>query len=361
MRRLLTWWILMTKRLLRRPMYIVILFAAPILAFTLTLAARLDSGIVTAALCLTDEGDEAALAVRASLTENGGVVRIIPVESEAEAKSAVLTGKADAAWIIGSLGEALEEYARYGSAEDAVLVYEREDTVLLRLAREKLYAALFPQLSYEVYAKLMADTFGETAEDTLREYYDSDVVSEALIAFETVDGGESEGSYLVSPVRGLLAVTVMLGALASALGFYGEEELYVWLGPRARRVLPTTLHFTAALPVALAAMVSLRLAGLMGDFGEEACALLLLCTASASAAELLRLVCRREAVFAAAMPIVLIMSLALSPIFAEISAPTVVRALLPVYWYIAAPTGTLAVYAFSCTAAALCADCAARR
>ncbi len=323
----MTFCVLMLKRLLRKPGWAAVLLLMLLLPPALSLIARTDSGLVTVAVAFEDREIE--------LPESA-VLRYIPCESADGALALVRGGRADAAWVFGDMAEELAFYAQHGWSEGAVTVYEREENVFLRLSREALYGAVFPELSRELYRAVMAEEFGETEESVLRQYYDSAVVETKLVEFERLGGATPEGeNYLTAPLRGLLAAVVLIGALASAVYACRDEreDIFLWLPPLRRRLRPLLSHFLAALPLGMAALLSLLLAGLTMGFCRELGLMLGYCAACALFAELLRLLCRREETLGAAIPLVVIATLALCPIFVDLNILRPLRWALPTYWY----------------------------
>ena len=336
MKRALCWLGLLIKRLWKRPGYLLIVLAVPLLTLALSLVSAGDRGLVNVTLCRTEESDAAAEALCERLVSRPGVLRITLSENEQAALRSLRAGETDAVWIIGALGEDLSDFARRGWAEGPIRIVEREDTVLLVLARETLYASLFTTLSYELYASLMEERWGETDAQTLRDYYDSGVDFSSLLRLETLSGAAPVENHLVAPLRGLLSLLVLLGALSSGLYAIADarRETFLWLREPLRSLVPPLSHFLAALPVGLAALLALSIAGVSRGFGTELGTMLVYCVLCAVFTELLRRALRREEGFAAAIPAVLLLSLALTPVFAEIRVLQPVKWLLPGWWYL---------------------------
>lgn len=147
LRRLLLWYCLLSKRLLRRPAYLAVLVLVPLFCVAILLFSHQESGVITVALHCQDPSDPAAGQAQQRLLEKKSIIRYIPCDTEAEARDAVVHGRADAAWIFhADTSEQLERFARNASAV-AVTVVEREDTVFLMVAREKLFGVFWKLLS----------------------------------------------------------------------------------------------------------------------------------------------------------------------------------------------------------------------
>ena len=346
MKRATLWYWLLTKRLLRRPAFWAMLLCIPLLAGALALAARQERGVVSIALvCPAETGAARRSADR--LLHSDSLVRCTEYADEAAARSAVERGEADAAWIFRDSADGeLERFAAGRGTKGAVLVMEREETVFLRLAREQLAAALYPEASRALFRNYLTEFLGAdvNASDALIEdYYTTDEADAPIIVFSRLDGSEAEAAdYLTAPLRGLLALLLSVTALASAMGFCADERRETFLRLRAplRRALPLLVHCTALLPVGLASLLALRIAGLLGPLPRELGLLLLYCLALAAGSELLRRLVRGPAALGALIPVLTALELALCPIFFDLSAAEPLRRVLPPCDYlIAAQTG----------------------
>ena len=340
MRRLIRWWVLLTKRLLRRGGYVAVLLAVPVLALLLTLGLREESGLVTVALWRENPEDAVSAAAVQRLLENPGTLSCYEAASKEAALAAVESGEADAAWIFRPDADAvIADFDALGPP--AVTVVERRDNVLLMLARERLNAALYPELSFSVFSRFLRDIDPATefTPALLLRYYRVRAVDTPLVSISYADGGESQAAgYLSSPLRGMLALLMLLAGLASALYAYREreQECFVWLSPWKRRALPLLCHLTALLPVALAVLLALAAARLWGGADREVCAMALYVPACACFCELLRRLCRRESVLAPLVPVLLLVSLLVCPVFLELPRLRPLQLLLPTFYYLKA-------------------------
>ena len=340
LRRIFLWYLLMTKRLLRRPSFWCLLLCVPLLSGAMALAAGQDSSIVRVALyCPAADGPSRRSADR--LLNADSLVRCTEYDTEAAARDAVQRADADAAWIFRDNAEdELLRFAGRRGTRGVVLVVEREDTVFLRLAREQLAAAIYPEASRALFRSYLIETLGvpEDTPDALFEHYYSSTYDDGpIIVFSHLDGSTAVrgGEYLVAPVRGLLALLLVLTGLGSAMGYFADErrETFLRLRTPARRLLPLLIHLAALVPVGLAALAALRAAGLLGAWPRELGLMLLYCLTAAAFCELLRKLCRSEARLGALIPVCMAVMLALCPVFFDLKRMEVLRRLLPPYYY----------------------------
>jgi len=360
LRRFFLWYWLMTKRLLKKPSYLALLLAVPVLTVALTLAAREDTGLITIALA-GGGGDPVAQSAMEQLLSTRGMLRIVRFDSPEEAIESVKTAQADAAWIFRDDTE--EEVGRMISSSGsrgAVLVVEREETVFLRLAREELASVLYPSASRMLFRQHLASlSEGELPDDSVLEPYYRTLSEDQQVLVFTYDNGqvqEPPGDFLTNPLRGLLSLLVVLAALASCMFYYAEEEAESFLRLRglSGRLHPLLCHVCASVPVALAGLIAMAVSGMLHGLWTEIALSALLCLASAGFCETLRRVCRKQERLGALLPILMMVMLVLSPIFLHFKQFAILRSLLPpVYYLNGAYRGALQARFLLYTAAAL--------
>ena len=342
LRRFFLWYALLSKRLLKRPAYLAVLLLIPLFAAAISLFSRQDSGVVTVALCLEDPADPAARAAADRLLDGESILRCLQYEDADAAREAVRSGLADAAWIFSpDFQSGLTAYVRYGSGR-LITVVEREENVFLMLAREKLYAALYPELSFDLFRNYLVRELGAEGltEEQLRTAYASGFSADELIRFTYVDGTEiqQDGRYLAAPLRGILALLLLLCGLSSGMYCYREEreESFVWLPERRRRLLPVLCHLTAMAPAALAVLAALYLGGLWLGLGREVLMMLLYLPGCALFCEILRCLSPREEHYGALIPILAVAVLVLCPVFVSLPFRLPFQDVLPTAWYLKA-------------------------
>ena len=344
--RFFRWWALLTKRLLRRPGYLAVLLLVPLFALSLSFFTREDSGAVTVALVLADPDDPVAAAAAERLQAGESVLRCRIVQSEEEARELVREGRVDAAWLLDQdLAAKLRDYVRYGRG-GCITVVEREENVFLRVSREKLFGSVYPELSFTLFQSFAENELGleDLTEAELRDYYNSDFTAQELLRFTYLDGTEAEtsGSYLTAPLRGILALLLLLGAMASGLYCYGDEraESFVWLAGWKRALLPLLSHLIAMLPAALAVLGALALSDSWLGLGRETLLLLCYLPCCAVFCEILRLLCPREEQFGALIPILTLAIRVFCPVLLSLRWGLPVRTLLPAGHYLSAALGS---------------------
>ncbi|MBQ3920845.1 MAG: hypothetical protein II689_01280, partial [Firmicutes bacterium] len=280
-------------------------------AFVMSWIARQDSGIVTAGI-VCDKGDPASIRVAERLLRSESQMRFILFDSEEEARESLSEGRIDAVWVFPDMKSAAESFAEDGVPDEPVRVIEREDDPLLSLAREKLFAAIFPEISRAEFDGVMEERFGLTGETELGEYYDSTLITAGLIRFETVRGEENSQGYLISPLRGIVYVLILVAAFSSAIYGIGEvrRETFVWAGASAR-FIPLLSNFLASLGVGLAGIAAFYACDISNGIFIELGAVLALSGLFSAFCEVLRIILKSEERLSAAMAVLVTLGLVL--------------------------------------------------
>ena len=332
------------KRLLRRPGFWVLLALITALSFAYSASAREDAGIVTVALAREDANDALADATMQALPESSRLIRYILCHSPAEAIDKVRYGKADCAWVFhAGMAENVTKFIRTRSARDAfVTVYQREDMALLTLARERLNASLYEAIAKELYlAKLAAESEALAAltEQERLSFWENARIPGELFAYRQV-GAAPEQNHLLSPVRGLLAAIVLLGALGSGMYHRRDAENGTFgCLPYRLAWLPELLSgLWACLALSISCVAALAISGISQGLGQEllcAGALALGCVSFSMA--LNRFVPGLNAM-AALLPLILCAALVTSPVFFDVDSLAPIGCLMPLSHYLWAMT-----------------------
>ncbi len=338
---MLTRFILLQKRLLKKGGFLLMLFLAPLLAAGVGRLSAESAGIATIALYLP-EGDTAAAEISERLLDGEGVMRYLPCGDGEEACLAVENGEADAAWIFSEdLTEEIGELAAKRRVRPVVTVVQRQDSVPLILGREILSSAIYPSFSYAVYEGYVRDELGleEMTEEELRRGYESVAVEGSLFQMVYPDKmpGETEDfTYVQAPLRGILAIWLTFVGLAASLYFMQDEARGVYGRVSVSRRLSVSYIAGAAflLDGALVLLLSCKLAGVFTDWKREAasCAVFAACVLAFS--NLLRMLCRTPRRLGMLFLPLLAAMLVLCPVFLNIQQGRAGKLLLPPWYYL---------------------------
>lgn len=357
---------LLNKRLFKTYSFLVILCLVPILVAGVRLGVREDSGIAKILLYLPNPEDELAFQIASALMEDNGVLYYELCDSEEEARKAVESFRADALWIFPEdMKRTLAETAvsGIGMNEGTVAVVQREDDVRMLFTRQILCAQLYPAFSYEMYVDFVRNEceMPDVTDGELLGAYNSTLVEGSLFRMEYLDGmpSEEDSSYLLAPVRGILAIWLVLCGFAGAMYYMQDEQRGIFFGLPARRRLFWAFGVQAVLlcdgvAVMLAA---LKIAGVFTTWKREIPAALLFCSSVMVFCNLLRLLCRRQERLGSCIPLSLTGMLILCPVFLDIDGLRPVQYLLPPYYYLKSIHTTFYLWGMVCYTIILASVC----
>lgn len=372
----LTWYLLLTKRLLKKPSFWAVLLLVPLMVFGMGIASREDAHILRMGIYVEPSGDTLGEEIAEELLDSGNAVDYSLFDSEEELRRAVSLAEVDAGYLIPA--DMTDMMKAYLSGEEDELPYNGhlitviagEDTVWLQLAREQFFAACYPYLS-ELTAEqftLNQEEFSGMDEEYVREriseLYSEERVEESIFSFsytgEELQETGQDDSYLMAPVRGLLAVFVFFTALTMGMYLlkdrkdgmfqwvrFGRKSLYYWL-----EIL------TGTALGGIAAYLGLWLSGTFTQWQKELPRMILLVFAAAGFSAVLSRIVRSMAVYGALLPLLVLLSAVLCPVFVSFSGMEAVKWILPPYFYLNGLhsmriTLYLALYALAANAAAL--------
>ena len=355
MKRWLKWLCMLSKRLYKRAAFLTILALIPLAVLALEVAARADSGFLHVVLTETDPNDPISSQLVERFMEEPSLVMFTYVDSPREALAMVERGEADAVWVFPADMEqkmtrfVTSHYTRGG----VVTVVERKQTVISRVAREKLNFALqhySAPICYLNYARNNVPQLDGFTDQELMTYFNDVEFNEELFQFRTPDGGstvQTDTNYLLAPVRGLLGVLMVLCGLAAALFYLQDEERGTFaLVPLQRRgVVAFACLFIAVLHVSAVVLPALWFGGAATFLLKELLILLLYAVCCAAFCLLMLRLCRSIRVLAAVLPVLVTGMMVMCPIFFDIYVvPWLKFALPPTYFVYAAHNDAYLLY-----------------
>lgn len=339
---------ILSKRLLKKPAFIIILLLVPLLvAATAIISKEGDSGIMTIALAMEDEEDPIASEIVEKLTEEKSLIRFELCKTPESAERRVKSGKADAAWIFrDNIEERIKEFVNLSHTINAsVTVVQREiENVSLRLSHEKLNEALYPYIAKALYRQTLNGSsidLSELSPEELDEFYDKMEVEGADL-FEFVYANtalsdkseEEDSSFIISPIKGLLAIMILLAGVAVSMFYMNDEARGAFdrLPKGTGFSFSLIYHMAAVFMVGVVAYITMAATG-MADEWYELPILLIYCICTTGFCMCLRLLIRDMRLFGTIAPLLIVVTAVLCPIF--ISAPKVhiVQIFLPTFHY----------------------------
>lgn len=343
--RIAMWFFMLTKRLYKKLTFLAILLLIPALVLGYGAAAKGDSGMIT--VVLAQKGDDAmAGAVLESLDGSSQLIRFQLCDDPDMAEELVRGGKVDMAWILDEdLDAKMDKFVEQPKTKNAMAtVLLREDNVTLRLAREKLSGALYRVLSQRIYLAYIRENvpeFEELSDEVLMDYYTKQEMTDQLFDFQDSQddpGAIQEVHYLTAPVRGLLAVVIVLCAMATAMYYIQDSGrgTFAWVSTRLRPAVELGCQLVSLVNVTAVVLLALALTHQTGGFFRELVTALLYCLCCAAFAMMLRRLCGSVRLLATLLPLLVVLMLVLCPVFFDLGGLRPFQYLLPPTYFIQA-------------------------
>ncbi len=337
----LVWFYMLIKRLLFKVSFVLLILSIPVLVYAVNISMQGDSGVLKIILC-ANEGNTGGEEIIKNITSKKSIMLFSEETDKDTALKLLSQKKADAVWFFADdFNEAVSLYASGKTSKPFVTVYEREDTLPLKLSREKLFGEVYNKFSYYVYKDFIYEEIAdktEVSEDVLKKYYDGTVKRDNIVEIKNTDGQDAEGdvNYLLSPLRGMLAVLVVICAFAGAMYFLNDKKdgKYDWL-PGNRCIIPAFAQCgAAALVSALAVFGAIVISGIGQCVLHEIICMLLFVLASAGFCLCFAVAFKKPSLLGAFIPVFVILMMVLSPIFFNITVLKPIRLMLPVHYYL---------------------------
>ena len=339
--RMLKWFWMLTKRLYKKPSFLVLVLLIPLCVAIFAGAAQESSGFVHIVLACDQADDPIATAVMADLVSQDGLIRFAQYPTAQAALEAVQTGKADEAWIFPADTQGQIDAFVTGKAKYIVTTVTREETVTTKLSREKLAAAIYPYCAKAYYIDYVRSEFSQLdhlTDQELSVYFHEVKVNENLFVYgNPADLSGVQGiNYLTSPIRGLLAVLMLLCGMAATLYYLQDEAAgtFAWVRQSKKGLTALCCVVTATVNIAVILLLSLCFSSLASDILREIGALVLYALCCGAFCLLLKQVFSSIRTFAAIVPLVAVIMLGLCPVFFDFRGWFIWQHLLPPTYYI---------------------------
>lgn len=351
MRRMLMWYFLQNKRLFKKYSFILILCLVPILIGAIRLGTREESGMLKIALCVSDPQDELATGIVREIKESDALVQYLDCPTEEKAIELLRSYEVDAAWIFPStLREDLENNAHQKVVNPVVRVLEREDTIMLTMSREILCKSIYPYFSYASYVDFVRNDIGleEVSDAELQEAYNRTMVEGSLFRMEYLDGQKEETTtnYLLAPLRGILAIWLVLCGFAASMYYIQDEKegIFSRIPIRQRFVLSFVLHGVLLTDAIIVLLIACKLSGVFTSLHAELLSAILFAGCTLVFCNLLRMICKTLERLGCCIPIILSGMLVLCPVFLNVHKFKAIQYLLPPYYYLKSIHSTYYLY-----------------
>lgn len=336
---------LWNKRLCKKKSFLALWLLFLFLTIGMQWIAGQESGVLHILLYEQEPLDAWSEQIVTELVQMDSVIWFERTKQLEQAYEQVQEGKADAIWIFSDTQEKIETVFQTGERKEAIVnMIEQTDTVALHLAREKLYGVLYPYLSYELFETFIEDTFTlaePMSKEELYSFYESSTVEGNLfrIAYSaSKQETEQERSYLVMPLRGILAVFLFLFGMACMMYHKQDREngMYLQLSETQKFCLEIGGYIVVLWCAGIVAIGAFWFLGIFTTWRQELVTMLLYGIIIADLCYLLRRCLKTTTAISVSLPVFAVFFLVCSPVFLQIHSFRLLQNVLPVTHYIQA-------------------------
>ncbi len=341
--------LLLNKRLLKKPSFVILLCMIPVIVFGLHLVSERESGIVR--IALVNEGSQEAGTIIDELINKPSVFLFDTYENGEEAEEALLDNRVDAVWIFpGDYSDRISDFTgslvrNTKDSDGAVEIVEREDNVLLQLSRMELFGALYSDLSFSLFYNYinlrLADS--EVPAAALHGYYDNNRNTGMLFDYRDTDERSPKEqdvseSYLFTPLRGVLLLLTLLCGLAAAMYYRADldKEIFTWMPVGNKWIFEHVYLMTALVDGGLVVLITFFITGLAASPLTEIVLMFLFILSCCCFCSIIRRLTFNLRSLATSIPILILAMLVVCPVFIYIRALRGIQLLLPPFYYLMA-------------------------
>lgn len=352
------WLFLWCKRLIQKPLLLFTIFLMPCtVLFLQQCHSRQDAVLRVALYSETDTPEETTSdslnkkSSSKSLLEHmvslsNSSIYFYVCESKEQLLYDIKNKKANCGYLIPSdLDRELLTYVQ--DKKPFLTVVREKDDVTTKIVDEIVLSKNYQTIAYDMLENFLEqNTATEVDKEKLIKTFQSYCSNELLFQFEYLNGEKNallhskNTSILMLPLRGILAVILLLTCMAGGLLCFHDqlEGKYYRMTPKQKTL--STLYSIGIPGVAasLFALFSIKIAGISGGLLREIPAMLCYLFACFGLVVLLKNSLVKRSVYLASMPVILLLSLLLPPVFIDITnlfpGGGKLASLLPATWYL---------------------------
>ncbi len=267
MKRFLMWILLMSKRLLKKPSFVIILAMLPVVLLAYRAVITEDDGKLHAALYVSDAGDPLSKEMCEELLASDGIVSFYVCDSEQALYDDVIAGRAECGYIFAE--ELLERFLEK-DWRGTITTVVGNSSQFAPFVNEWIYAILYKNLECDLVMDYMVDKSGislepDEARTLVKEAFEEAMEKAVVFEFHYLDFDTNEEmtefdedaeNQMMKPIRGTVALFVFLAGLAG-LVFWYQDDAEGRFRVMAYNKRPTISFGSLLLPTMLAGVVGI--------------------------------------------------------------------------------------------------------
>lgn len=355
MRKIFLAFLLFQKRIVKKPVFIITIILIPLLMIMLAAFSVQKSALVEVAVFSEQNKSDSDSLLKDILESSTQVISFYECGSVKEVKQNVITGKAECGYIIPA---DIDDFAKWYYTDDKTIdskdnikVLLKDSSVTTRVVNEIVLEKIFSRNAYNIAKNFLREKHEQKiqtngASARFRELYEKNSNKQMMFKFEYADGSDNSllndtyNNYYMLPVRGILAVLILMSGLAGVLMLNRDDERGVWgmIRRNRRSSFDFFYIFSSQFLVAVCSFAEIMCTGLAVSFVWELFILMIYSLLVTSFCNILRMIIKNQYTFCSVIPVLILLSLLVCPVFIDLENISgiigVIRKLLPVSYYL---------------------------
>lgn len=297
------------------------LLVVPLMVLMMKSMASSDAGLLTIGVHIPGI-DESSKRLKDDLTENPGNLRFILYDDKEAAVSDVKSGQLSEAWLVPEdLDATIADMAAKNKTKNKIEIVVREQGLTHMLGREVICSRVYPLIARQMAVDYISENVPEADIGQILDTYDNYGIDGNLFEMGYIDGmdSSSDASYLMMPLRGILALWLLLLSIAASMYYLEDEKngLFIWWKPRFPLARDFLYYAVIMLIPTIMVLLGLRFGGMATSLSREIIAICIYDFALICLASVLREIIGSIKGLGIITPILIMASALLSPVFID--------------------------------------------
>ncbi len=342
---ILTRYMLLLKRLFKKKSYIVMLAMVPLLVLALKGVSRGDAGLMTIGVYIPGD-DYSSNDLRESIEDEPGSFKYIFYNDRDKLIDDVKSQQLSEGWICpDNLDKSVESIVSTGQTDSKIEIVIREQGLSHLLSREVLNSRMYQSLARQMASSYISDKLYKGSQskeqnEKILNTFDSYKINGNLFEMGYLDDTKPQNNnatnYIMMPLRGILALWLLTLSIAASMYYLEDEKngLFIWWKPRFRLIRDFLYYLVIMAIPTIMVVVGLRFGGVSTSLHREILSITIYDFALICLANILREIVGTIKGLGIIMPLLIMASALLSPVFVDFKESRILQNLCPTFHYL---------------------------
>ena len=304
-----------------------------------------DAGLMTIGVYIPGE-DYASGALKECIETEPGSFRYFFYDNPDKLVADVKSQKLSEGWICpDNLDEAVENIVASGHTDEKIEIVIREQGLSHLLGREVLNSRVYESLARQMAStyianKLYKGSQSKEQNEKILKTFDSYEINGNLFEMGYLDDTKPQNNngtnYIMMPLRGILALWLLTLSIAASMYYLEDEKngLFIWWKPRFRLIRDFLYYLVIMAIPTIMVIVGLRFGGVSTSLHREILSIIIYDVALICLANILREIIGTIKGLGIIMPVLIMASALLSPVFVDFKESRILQKLCPTFHYL---------------------------